>query len=1261
VDVQIPAGTAQFLARVRAYDAFDNLTDTPRLTTLTFSNATDASVGIRSSTGTLALMSTGAGVGLYDVDGAKFTFAGKYTLSSPEVAQMSGAREFNVRPLAPSSITFQPSTTAVAVGDENAIMTITYRDRYGNASEPAVFPLDIEFNGVTVSSNGTLTLERPLLDTSSVPLNRKFAIVRSAALGDYVVGVATAKLGRLTTKGEYAVRIRGTSLSQTGITTFRVIGYEPYFATFVPSVENVCDVNMNVEVSMAVRDSRGNPTDNVPVRARFVVTVGGAEVQRGNLELVLPVDPVLSAQGIVRFRLLAPLVPGVYRFFAVSPTVDEENSAGELRVCGPATAMEVSSPAAGACITAGNSLVPLSIRLLDADGTPTTVPNTLRATFTGTAINGASAGTVTLQLDPATGLFREALPRRIFTTAGTYSLLVVGDLTLETQITSVVNFCVQPDVAAIGVVSGVTPTILVNGSQTPVLTVRDRWYNLTDYAGTLTYAGAASGAVALTRRSVGVYDGATTPFGVGGAYAFVAGVLEMRGAIGFSIVQPTIALSQTRLDLNASVTTTLMQDLTISGSFDIPYQSMPTGTIITVTAPTGFLISTPTCGTPVQQCILTVSGSGSVRVTVNFVRTPQTLAGSYSGVITVVSGSNIAPPTSVQVQSEAYSCGDAFPDPPKITFLVLHTDLNSYFNYWRGERQTNPRVGRFRGADNMREYVLESLDLSNLINRNSGVNLRFSLDPVILSTSAVVNVNGVTGALTTGIRDNWYYESQNNNDRYVFGGGEFDIVSNLVSNTASLLSRFQESVQADIVVLVGSVPYSWTDIDGNSRGVVSAAGIAPGVGITSSLNSFFIMDINRTYPKSLVFTHEVGHLSGGSHDVRDWSFITESSAGAIMEFPANPPTQTATIDFGWYHGGQYRYNQEFVTNGRNLELAALRTPSSIVDVGTIMAQLQPKVMNWSNPTITVTIPESGVFLPTGNRPAGNFIGTPYQVRNMAARMNANSTIEGVGGGQTVANFHREHITYIDASISGVRTLAAGASSVYRVNVCGTLAIRPFTFRWFIQQAGTQVFTQVGTEESYSLDMPNNREVRLRVEVTDNDNHRVTAEAYISCNACAAPPVTFAAFKGVSSVTGSTTGSLDYEMPLCAGVIVNPPLARTASTAKQSAAVSNQYMPTTSQLTAETEEIPNTVTLDAPYPNPGGDEITVSFSIPKAGYVSIGLYDVLGREAVPIAHDECMPGRKTFRVLVRTLPSGMYMLRLRTGEGKIIAKPITIAR
>ena len=243
-------------------------------------------------------------------------------------------------------------------------------------------------------------------------------------------------------------------------------------------------------------------------------------------------------------------------------------------------------------------------------------------------------------------------------------------------------------------------------------------------------------------------------------------------------------------------------------------------------------------------------------------------------------------------------------------------------------------------------------------------------------------------------------------------------------------------------------------------------------------------------------------------------------------------------------------------------------------------------------------------------------------------------------------------------------MTAGATSTYRVNVCGALATRPFAYRWLVQQAGTQVFTEVGTQEFYTLTMPNNREVRLRVEVTDRDNRRVTAEAYITCAACSAPVITAlleSPNKGSSGLSSSTTDNLPFEFPICAGDGVQTTLAQTARAGNSSLSSFSGNTHPKAQEPDFTEEISPVVVLDTPYPNPAQQDCTVGFSLPNAEHIHLALYDTFGRNMQTIVDDKYSRGQKTFSVSTSSLPTGVYTLRLLTSSGKILVKNLVIIR
>ena len=84
-----------------------------------------------------------------------------------------------------------------------------------------------------------------------------------------------------------------------------------------------------------------------------------------------------------------------------------------------------------------------------------------------------------------------------------------------------------------------------------------------------------------------------------------------------------------------------------------------------------------------------------------------------------------------------------------------------------------------------------------------------------------------------------------------------------------------------------------------------------------------------------------------------------------------------------------------------------------------------------------------------------------------------------------------------------------------------------------------------------------------------------------------------------------------------------------------------------------------VTLRAPFPNPARGQATVQFAVPERQRVTIRLYDVLGRQVQTLV-DGPREGRASAQVDVRTLPSGVYFLRLQAG-GAVRTTRLTVVK
>ena len=68
-----------------------------------------------------------------------------------------------------------------------------------------------------------------------------------------------------------------------------------------------------------------------------------------------------------------------------------------------------------------------------------------------------------------------------------------------------------------------------------------------------------------------------------------------------------------------------------------------------------------------------------------------------------------------------------------------------------------------------------------------------------------------------------------------------------------------------------------------------------------------------------------------------------------------------------------------------------------------------------------------------------------------------------------------------------------------------------------------------------------------------------------------------------------------------------------------------------------------------YPNPFNPSTTIEFSLPRAGYITLRIYSVLGEEVANLSEGDHAPG--TFKATwdASGMPSGVYFYRLTAGE------------
>jgi hypothetical protein len=79
------------------------------------------------------------------------------------------------------------------------------------------------------------------------------------------------------------------------------------------------------------------------------------------------------------------------------------------------------------------------------------------------------------------------------------------------------------------------------------------------------------------------------------------------------------------------------------------------------------------------------------------------------------------------------------------------------------------------------------------------------------------------------------------------------------------------------------------------------------------------------------------------------------------------------------------------------------------------------------------------------------------------------------------------------------------------------------------------------------------------------------------------------------------------------------------------------------------ELPEEYQLSQNYPNPFNPSTTINFHLPQDGFITLKLYDILGKEVTTLAEGYKNRGRYTVSFDASYLASGMYIYRLQAGD------------
>lgn len=77
-------------------------------------------------------------------------------------------------------------------------------------------------------------------------------------------------------------------------------------------------------------------------------------------------------------------------------------------------------------------------------------------------------------------------------------------------------------------------------------------------------------------------------------------------------------------------------------------------------------------------------------------------------------------------------------------------------------------------------------------------------------------------------------------------------------------------------------------------------------------------------------------------------------------------------------------------------------------------------------------------------------------------------------------------------------------------------------------------------------------------------------------------------------------------------------------------------------------VPSSIVLNQNYPNPFNPSTTISFNLPSRSFVSLKVFDLIGREVAAIISEYMQAGNYSRQWNASDLPSGIYFYRLQSG-------------
>ncbi len=86
-------------------------------------------------------------------------------------------------------------------------------------------------------------------------------------------------------------------------------------------------------------------------------------------------------------------------------------------------------------------------------------------------------------------------------------------------------------------------------------------------------------------------------------------------------------------------------------------------------------------------------------------------------------------------------------------------------------------------------------------------------------------------------------------------------------------------------------------------------------------------------------------------------------------------------------------------------------------------------------------------------------------------------------------------------------------------------------------------------------------------------------------------------------------------------------------------------------------VPYKFTLEQNFPNPFNPATTIKYSIPELSYVTLKVYDILGREVATLVNGQKSAGSYEINFDAEKFASGVYFYKVQSGQSILIRKMI----